>query len=201
MALPTGKNGGRRLKPGELTPLQSAFVDEYLKDLDVSAAARRAGSSPSTGHNMIRTAHIKAEIQRRKQLRAERNGIDSDRVLVELARIGFSDIADVLDWKTVKRKVRSNRTGETRTVEETVLTLRDLKTLSPAARAAIAEVKTTKRGLQVKFHNKQAALDSLAKHLGLYQDTVELRVPVQFIIERSGDAAQPAIEGEVIARG
>lgn len=189
----------RRRPPQELTPLQERFVDEYVKDLKLTEAAARAGcASAAVASNMLRLAHVKAEVDRRKRVRAERAGIGADRTLVELSRIAYSDIGDVLDWKTVRH---TDADGKVR--EETVLRIKDLKDLSPAARASISEIKPTKHGLHVKFHDKKGALDTLAKHLGLLNDTVELKIPVQFIVERSSDrrpddAAQPAIEGEVI---
>jgi phage terminase small subunit len=172
----------RKVSATVLTPMQSRIVDEYLKDLDISATAQRAGVSYQTTYNALHLAKVKAEVLRRQRERAERSAIDGDRVLVELARIGFSDIGDVMDWKTVKRPKKGG--GFT---EETIVRIKDLKSLTPAARAAIAEIKPTKYGLHVKFHNKQAALDSMAKHLGLYSDEVKLTIPVQFIVERSGD--------------
>lgn len=93
--------------------------------------------------------------------RSKRTGITADRVLQELARIAFSDTTSA---------VSVNGKGGV------ALTPTDL--LSEDDRACIAEIsETTNRGggsVKVKFYDKLKALDILAKHLKLTNDTVTL---------------------------
>jgi phage terminase small subunit len=85
----------------------------------------------------------------------ERTRIDVDRVKREFARIAFVDIADFIEWD-----------------EDGNIALKVSAAISPDDRAAIAELKV-KRGqhglkARVKLHDKQRALDSLARLMGLY---------------------------------
>lgn len=80
-----------------LTPKQQRFVDEYLVDLNASAAARRAGYSVRTA-NRIATENlskpvIAAAIAAAKAQRSERTRIDADWVLRTLAEEKAADLA------------------------------------------------------------------------------------------------------------
>ena len=47
--------------------------------------------------------------------------------------------------------------------------------LSPEQTAAISEMSHNQKGaVRIKLHDKKAALDSLAKHLGLFTDKLEV---------------------------
>lgn len=80
----------------KLTARQERFCEEYLIDLNATQAAIRAGYSARTAN---RTASeyllkpgVKEKIQELQQQRAKRTEITMDRVLAELANIGFSPI-------------------------------------------------------------------------------------------------------------
>lgn len=84
-----------------LTPKQSVFVDEYLIDLNATQAAIRAGYSKKTARQMgdenLSKPDIQAAIQARMKDRANRTGIEQDRVLKELARLAFFDVRKLYD--------------------------------------------------------------------------------------------------------
>lgn len=85
----------------DLTPKQQRFVDEYLVDLNASAAARRAGyaakRADAMGHENLRKPDIAAAIQAAMQARAKRTQIDADWVLRRLAGEAEADLADLYD--------------------------------------------------------------------------------------------------------
>lgn len=53
------------------------------------------------------------------------------------------------------------------------LVIADTRKLSPAARRLFAGVKQTKDGLEVKMHDQLAALNSVARHLGMFDEKRE----------------------------
>ena len=73
---------------------------------------------------------------------------------------------------------------------------------TPEQAAAVAELADTKEGVRIKLHPKLPALESLAKHLGLYRPEaldVNLRsdgAPVQVQIKFDG---KPPEEGDAPA--
>lgn len=73
-----------------LTPKQQRFVDEYLTDLNASAAARRAGYSKRTadaiGRENIRKPTISAAIAARRAVLAEEAGVTQRMVIDGLLR-------------------------------------------------------------------------------------------------------------------
>jgi phage terminase small subunit len=82
-----------------LTPKQRTFVDEYLVDLNATQAAVRAGYSSKTARTIGAQNLAKLNIQKAltdaMNDRAARTGITADRVLEELAKIGFADIRKI----------------------------------------------------------------------------------------------------------
>lgn len=90
----------------KITPKQQRFVEEYLVDLNASAAARRAGYSPKTaeqqGPRLLGNARVAAAIQVGRQHLAERTARTVDEVMAEIRRIG--DQAETIgDWTPALR--------------------------------------------------------------------------------------------------
>ena len=80
--------------------------------------------------------------------------VTSARVLLELARIAFADPTRIAEWGPAG------------------LTLKPHDTLAPDDKATIQEIVAFPAGgpTRVRFHNKQRALELLARHLGLLGD-------------------------------
>lgn len=55
--------------------------------------------------------NIRAHIDKAMAERSKRTGVNADRVLMELARLGFVNAIDVIDMDTVTIKGNSNRDG------------------------------------------------------------------------------------------
>ncbi|NDY56015.1 terminase small subunit [Desulfovibrio sulfodismutans] len=142
-----------------LTARQERFVQEYLVDLNATRAAERAGYSPkaapSTGARLKNQPRVKARIETAMAERLERTRIRQDRVVMELARLAFSDICEFADW------------------DEGGVRIRDSAGMGPGQSACIAEIVETPgkdgRKLRVKLHGKTRALEVLCRHLGLFE--------------------------------
>lgn len=81
-----------------LTPKQRRFVGEYLKDLNATAAARRAGFSQRTaseiGYEYLRKPHIRAEVEKRTAEQFTALNITAERILWELSLLAFANVPD-----------------------------------------------------------------------------------------------------------
>jgi phage terminase small subunit len=79
-----------------LTPQQQRFVDEYVVDLNATAAAIRANYSKRSARSIasehLTKPNIAAAIAAALEARATRTSITQDRVLAELALLAFSDV-------------------------------------------------------------------------------------------------------------
>lgn len=140
----------------KLTPKQARFVEEYLIDLNSAGAARRAGYSSRMadriGYQLLENPRVQAAIQAAQRERSARTGITADRVVRELALLGFADLCDYVEWDT------------------SGVRLRDSSTLDEAKRRAVIEVSETRLGVRIKLADKKGSLDSLGKHLGIFDD-------------------------------
>ena len=142
-----------------LTWRQRRFVEEYLVCGNAAEAARRIGlgddNAQSNGFRLLRVPLVAEAIAVEQKASADRTKISMDRVRLELARVGFADIGDILDW------------------DGDAAHLRPRDVIAKADRAAIAELKVRpgKHGprITVRLHSKERALDALAKHVGLYR--------------------------------
>lgn len=136
----------------KLTDKQKRFVDEYMVDLNATAAARRAGyKDPNIGRQLITKNNVSAEIQKRQAKLRGKLEITQERVLEELAAIAF---ANGTDFATI------NRNGLVR--------LTPTEDLPEDKKKAVASIKEGQYGTEVKLHDKVKALELLGKHLGVF---------------------------------
>lgn len=180
---------------GKLTPKQEQFCREYLIDLNATQAAIRAGYSENTaqeiGSENLSKPMIAARVRELMSARSERTDITADMVLREYAKIAF------------------HNAGKLMSVDGEGLPYIDFSTVTDDDWATVAEVSNefspaTNSGpavtkAKVKFHNKLGALDSVAKHLGMFIDRTEHSGSVRLTSDIS-DADRIAVAKEVAAR-
>lgn len=141
------------------------FAQEVAKGSTIEAAYAAAGYAPSR-KNAGRIKAIEGvaarilEIQRRAADRAEAS---VERILKEQMRLGYSNVTDVLSFTGKK------------------VTLKSSDQLSEDVTAAISEVRQTKDGVQIKFHDKNRALEALARHKGMYRENINLNVTLSLL--------------------
>ena len=143
----------------KLTAKQQLFVAEYLVDLNATQAAIRAGYSQKTayrtGADNLKKPQIQEALQLAMQEREKRTQITADRVLEELAKVGFSDIKEYLDFD--RDRVRLKPSSE---VDGTLL----------------SEVSEGPNGLKIKLHDKMKALEMMGRHLGMFKDSFDVNI-------------------------
>ena len=179
----------------KLTSKQKMFVKEYLVDLNATQAALRAGYSEKTayrtGADNLKKPQIQEAIQQAMQKREQRTEITADKVLEEYAKLGFSDVSDYLE--VVTERVLVDRTAEGEPISEIkqFVFMKNTADIPPEKLAAISEVKQHKDGsISFKLHDKRGALDSIARHLGMFTERIEHTGkdggPIQTAVDLSG---------------
>lgn len=142
----------------KLTPKQQLFVQEYLIDLNATAAARRAGYSEKNadkiGSELLGKTRVSAAIREAMAEREKRTAITQDRVLNELAAVAFANGADFARVTDRYGAVEFIPTDE----------------LDPNKKRAVSSIKQGRDGTEVKTYDKIRALELLGKHLGLFGD-------------------------------
>lgn len=141
----------------KLTPKQRQFVQEYLVDLNATAAARRAGYSDKTadriGPELLGKPCVSAAIQEAIALRERRTAITQDRVIAELAAVAFANGTDFA-------QIQGNGHVFFTPTEQ----------LTAEKKRAVASIKEGQFGTEVKTYDKIRALELLGKHLGMFSD-------------------------------
>lgn len=160
-----------------LTSKQVQFIAEYLKDLNATQAAIRAGFSKRTaraiGCEYLTKPDIAAAIQAGQIKKLEKAELTAERVLEEIRRLSFSDLRELFD-----------ETGN----------LRPIHTLTQAQAACIASLEVVKKNLtagdgqmdtviKLKVWDKTRSLEMLAKHFALLTEKVEHSGGIKIIHE------------------
>jgi phage terminase small subunit len=162
---------------GKLNDRQQLFVMEYLVDRNAEQAAIRAGYSPryarGNAHKLVANSGIAAEIAARCAVVSEKLEITQERVLQELAAIGFASLPDFVTVSTEREEKLGIHpiTGEVVMLPAgwcQYVKVIDTAELPAAKRAALAAIEQGPHGVKVKLHDKVRALEMLSKHLGLF---------------------------------
>lgn len=158
-----------------LTPRQAAFVREYLIDLNGTQAAIRAGYSAKTANEqasrLLAHVSVAAAVQAAMDARSERTEITADRVLAELAKVGFSDIRKLFDDDGKMKHV-------TMLDDETAAFVSSIKVVANKANRADGENEQleVENTLEIKVWDKLSALEKLGRHLKLFGADVNLNL-------------------------
>lgn len=151
-----------------LTDKQQRFVEEYLIDCNATQAAIRAGYSAKTaeqqGSRLLRNVQVRAAVDAGREATSEKLEITKERVLGELAKIGFSDIRKMF-----------GPGGH----------LLPIDALDDDAAAALSSIEVVTRKVpggeeaevehvaKIKVWDKRAALVDIGKHLGMFVEKHE----------------------------
>ena len=154
-----------------LTAKQQVFVAEYLIDLNATQAAIRAGYSKNRadamGHENLRKPEIAEAVQAAMKAREARTEVTQDRVLREYAKLGFLDPRRFYDESG--NLIPVNKLDAE--VAAALMGVEVIESRDPDG----GPLNFTKK---VKFADKKGALDSMARHLGMFVDRSETHATV-----------------------
>ena len=149
-----------------MTKKQKIFADEYLIDLNATRAYRVAYPSVKkdevaavNGSKLLRNTKVQEYISERMQERQQRTEVTQDMVVKELAAIAFSRATDYAEVKG----------GAVR--------IKDTDTLSDQQIRAVAGIKEGANGIEIKLNDKEKALELLGRHLGMWNDRLDIKIP------------------------
>jgi len=162
----------------ELPARQRAFAYIYTTNgFDTNKAVYDAGycqENPTpknlerVGNYLLDQPAVQAWIRRRMWEHEQASKVTSERVVVEMSRIAFVKITDIIDMS--KAEALEDYDDESGT-----LTVKDLSVITDDAKATIKSIKKLNNGsYEVKLYDKMVALDKLAKIKGLYIDRFEI---------------------------
>lgn len=144
-----------------LNPQQEMFCQEFIIDLNATKAAERSKYSKKTaaeqGCRLLRNVKIQTRIKELMGKREKRTLITQDRVLKELACLGFSNIKDYI-----------NKGSST----EGFLVFKNMDKISRKKARAIESIKVNVKEGKIEFrlHSKTKTLDMIGRHLGMFAE-------------------------------
>lgn len=163
----------------KLTNKQQRFVDEYLIDLNATQAAIRAGYSVATareiGSENLSKPDIQEAVAKEMAERSKRIGINQDRVVQELARMAFVKITDIADRNGL---IKESATEDDLACIESIKVKR-----SKTDNGSLSEER------EVKIASKVKALELLGKHLGMWNDKINMNVTLPVVITGEDELA------------
>ena len=158
-------------KTAKLTEKQQRFVEEYLIDLNATQSAIRAGYSAKTadqqGSRMLANVKVQQAISVAMAERSKRTGINQDRVVLELARIAFVKMTDLVDSHG---RIKDNATDD------------DLACIGSVKYKQSESETGSSVEREVKISPKLKALELLGKHLGMWNDKIDVNITQPIVI-------------------
>lgn len=163
-------------KTAKLTEKQQRFVEEYLIDLNATQAAIRAGYSAKTANEQgcqnLAKLSIQQAIAEKMAERSKRTGINQDRIVLELAKIAFVKMTDIVDEEG---RIRPDATDD------------DLSCIESVKYKESSSMNGDSVEREVKISSKLKALELLGKHLGMWNDKIDVNVAIPVVISGEDD--------------
>jgi hypothetical protein len=202
----------------EGVPVQAAYTQAGFKGGDRARSQLRNHPDIKARISWLLTERIKTATRRRHKSEKKLGDLRT-RTMKELERVAFSDVRDIIQWRRIPI-VDSD--GSIVGYEDEVVATPSHELTRDAA-ASIKEVSTKSGAVRIATHDKLAALDKIARALGLFQDSapppssvtvnqvnvgdvqaLELARRLAFLLAMAGSKqaeqiAAPVIEGEKTA--
>lgn len=162
----------------KINPRRVLFAYEYLKDLNATQAAIRAGYSKKTaneqGARLLANVSVKKLVRKLKSQREKRTEITQDKVLKEIALLAFSDIKDICEIEEggmlLIKQFDDIPNGKTRTIKA----VKEDRIIRETAKGDEMVVHDKVR---YELYDKIKPLEMLCKHLGILKEN-GLNIPI-----------------------
>lgn len=156
---------------------QKRFCQEYVVDLNGTKAAIRAGysekSAQVTASRLLNEPIVLHKITELQAELAQRTGITVERVLQEYEKLAFANMQDYIQvqqdgsaFLDLSKLTRDQAAAiATLNIDEETETLDD----EEAEEIGVGKLQRVRK-IRIKLADKKGALDSIAKHLGMFLD-------------------------------
>ncbi len=140
---------------------------------NLTKAAELAGysvkSAARIGYRLSKKVHVQSEIGQRQDKASANTGVTAERVIAELARIGFSDIRDLVDETGRLKPLQDLSEDAARSLAGVEVSRERTRVKSNDTE----EITTEEATVKVKLWDKPAALVTLCRTLGILKDKVD----------------------------
>jgi len=166
-------------------PKHERFCLEYVKDLNATQAAIRAGYSAKTakqiGSRLLTNVDVAARAAELQSKLTDKLEITAERVLRETARLAFSDPRKYFNADgTVKRLVDLD--------DDAAAALASFESVEKAIPGGEGDTEEVRK---FKIWDKPAALGMLGKHLSLFTEKLEIGEDLAAALDRARSRRPP----------
>ena len=180
------------LENTELTDKQRLFCLFYIKSFNATKAYQKAygvdyNTAASIGYRLLENDGVKAEIQRLKKNRLNREMLSAEDIFQKYMDIAFADMTDYVEFGQEEVQVmamygpveaKDPETGEKKPLMKKVNVVKFRKSTEVDG-TLISEVKQGKDGVSIKLPDRMKALEWLADHMDMA--TEEQRAKVELM--------------------
>lgn len=173
----------------DLTDKQRLFCLKYVRCFNATKAYQKAygvsyAVANAEGYKLLVNPRVKAEIQRLKQNRLNREMLDESDIFQKYMDIAFADITDFVEFGREEipvmtmygpLEIKDDETGEKIKVTKEVNTVR-FKEYEEVDGTLITEVKQGRDGASLKLADRMKALEWLDAHMGLATEEQKARI-------------------------
>lgn len=154
-----------------MSPKEKRFCEEYIIDLNGTQAYQRAGYKVKNDNvasvlavKLLGKVNIQEYVKQLNDKRSKKTEITAERVLIELGKIGFSDIKDYLSFNENGVKFKDSEE-----VDGTVIN--EVSSMKTTTTNGSGENATTTERVQFKLKlcDKLNALDKIGNHLTMWK--------------------------------
>lgn len=162
----------------ECNDQQKEFAKQYMIDWNATRAAKDAGYSEKSayaqGSKLLKNSKVRKYLNEliSEHLEGEKEEIKA-KCVEALRVIAYHDIREFINIET-KTVIEHTQDGEPYEVKKQIATVKDTKEIDTRA---VASIKQNERGvIEIKFHDKQKAIDTLMKYTGGLTEKVEANI-------------------------
>ncbi len=170
-----------------MTDAQKRFCDEYLIDLNATRAykvaypnCKKDDTARANSSRLLTKANIQEYIAEKQKEIEKRTEVTQDMVIKELSAIAFSKASDYAKLKKMKRNIpifdEEGMIVDYKEEEYTEIEFTPTDELSEEQKKALSGIKQGKFGLEVNSCDKVRALELLGRHLGIFNDKLDVNV-------------------------
>lgn len=175
----------------DLSDKQRLFCIYYIRCFNATKAYQKAYgcdyiTAAQNGSRMLKNAKVKAEIQRLKQDRLNREFLDEHDIFQKYMDIAFADMTDYVEFGREKVQVmgafgpievENPKTGKKEPLMKEVNTVR-FRESTDVDGTIIAEVKQGRDGATIKLADRMEALEWLTQHMNMATEEQKARIDV-----------------------
>jgi phage terminase small subunit len=181
-------------RSSKLTEKEIKFCDKYFSCMSKREAAVYAGYVPqhaaTNASLLLRKPKIQKYLAELLEEQREKFSLHAERLALELSRIAFSNVFDMIEELQTKIKI-----GEK-------IVFKSTADIPSWIKPVVKKIKVSKFGVELELYDKIDAIEKLGRHIGFFQkDNEQLKPTGPTIYLPDNNRGAGEADGEVVPAG